>query len=358
MNVLMIGPDRGVHGGISAVVNNYYAAGLDKKIKLKYIGTMKEGSKAYKLLVCARAYMSFCASLSSYDIVHVHLASDNSFWRKSLFIKKAYKKHKKIIIHQHGGDFKNYYKNQISDKKRAKMNAVLGMADRMIVLTHSWKEYFADKYDADRIHVIPNGVIIPENAAECVNTGHDMNKLLYLGRICTDKGIGELIDAVLKLKDSHPDIKLYIGGIYELKSDSDIKIKERIEQNPDVIKYLGWVSGDEKDALLKECGITLLPSYFEGFGMLIIESMCFGCVTIASDVGGIPEIITDEKDGILVPPKDSAAIAQKTAGIMNDPDRVNLIKQNAYQKILSNYSMDTVITELVSVYSEVAGSAT
>ena len=54
IRVLMVGPDRGVHGGISAVVNNYYEAGLDRKVDLKYIGTMREGSKVKKLLINAR----------------------------------------------------------------------------------------------------------------------------------------------------------------------------------------------------------------------------------------------------------------------------------------------------------------
>ena len=63
IKVLMIGPDRSVHGGISAVVNNYYEAGLDNRVDLKYIGTMKEGSKAYKLLVAIKAYGAGYAGL-------------------------------------------------------------------------------------------------------------------------------------------------------------------------------------------------------------------------------------------------------------------------------------------------------
>ena len=79
----MIGPDRSVHGGISGLVNGYYDAGIDEKIELKYIGTMKEGTKLKKLMVAFMAYARFMLCVGKYDIVHVNVASDNSFWRKA-----------------------------------------------------------------------------------------------------------------------------------------------------------------------------------------------------------------------------------------------------------------------------------
>lgn len=65
IKVLMIGPDRSVHGGISGVVNNYYEAGLDQKIDLCYIGTMVEGTKLHKLLKAAGAYFKFLAVIKN-----------------------------------------------------------------------------------------------------------------------------------------------------------------------------------------------------------------------------------------------------------------------------------------------------
>ena len=117
VNVLMVGPDRGVHGGISAVVNELYAAGLDSKVNLKYIGTMREGSKLKKLFVAAFAYVRFLKQLSWCDVAHVHFSSDSSFLRKSVFIKTAHRRGKKILLHQHGGDFQTFYGKQLDDKE-------------------------------------------------------------------------------------------------------------------------------------------------------------------------------------------------------------------------------------------------
>ena len=94
MRVLMVGPDRNVHGGISGVVNNYYDAGLDKKIDLCYIGTMVEGSKIRKMIQAVMAYFRFLWKVPGYEIVHVNMASDTSYLRKSFFIKTAKLFHK------------------------------------------------------------------------------------------------------------------------------------------------------------------------------------------------------------------------------------------------------------------------
>ena len=87
--VLMVGPGRNVMGGISTVVNSYYELGLDKKIGLRYISSMEDGSKIKKLAIAFSSYIEFSRHIKECDIVHVHMAAQASFTRKSIFIKKA-----------------------------------------------------------------------------------------------------------------------------------------------------------------------------------------------------------------------------------------------------------------------------
>ena len=116
--VLMVGPGRDVMGGISTVVNSYYELGLNKEVELRYVSSMEDGSKLKKLLVAFNSYMEFSRHIKEYDIVHVHMAAQASFTRKSIFIKKAKKAGKKIIIHQHSADFDDFYFRQSDAKKR------------------------------------------------------------------------------------------------------------------------------------------------------------------------------------------------------------------------------------------------
>lgn len=359
IKVLMVGPDRGVHGGISAIVNELYAAGLDHEVELKYIGTMKEGSKLKKLLVAAFAYAHFCRKLKWCDVVHVHFSSDSSFMRKSLFIKRARKAGKKVVLHQHGGDFKTYYGQQLDKKGRDYVAGILAMGDVMLVLTEGWKEFFGQITDPDKIVVFPNGIRVSKYLNEQKNvtkkedinvSSKDFNEVLFLGRICKDKGIDELIEAMKEIHSSNSNAHLFVGGIYE-----DNSYRQKIEDNSDFITYLGWVTGEEKDKYLDQCGILVLPSYYEGFPVSIIEAMLRGNAVVASAVGGIPEIIDDGKDGILIPPKDSKALQKGIEKLMNDREYASSIGILGRKKVIEKYSVEENIKRLIQIYSKILG---
>ena len=142
--VLMVGPGRDVMGGISTVVNSYYELGLNKEVELRYVSSMEDGSKLKKLLVAFNSYMEFSRHIKEYDIVHVHMAAQASFTRKSIFIKKAKKAGKKIIIHQHSADFDDFYFRQSDAKKRKQIKKTFEMADIIIVLSEEWAKFFGE----------------------------------------------------------------------------------------------------------------------------------------------------------------------------------------------------------------------
>lgn len=350
IKVLMVGPDRSVHGGISAIVNSYFEAGLDKEVDLKYVGTMREGSKLAKLFVAMGAYLKFAFLVPNCDVVHVNAASDRSFMRKSFFIKCARRHGKKIILHQHGGDFKNYYENQISDKKRRYFREILDMADVMLVLTASWKEYFGGLTDSGKIIVFPNGVKtsgMADDNNDVAFEKKDLNKLLFLGRICADKGMDELIGAVSELHDINPLIRLYLGGIYE-----EERYKRIIEEKKDFIEYLGWISGEEKDRYLEECGVYVLPSYYEGLPVSVLEAMLHGCVVVSTKVGGVPEIIEDGKEGYLVEPRDEAVLKEALLKAVSDKAEAKRVAQNARKRVLEQFSIEKSVVSLVRIYRD------
>ena len=364
MNVIMIGPDRSVHGGISAVVNNYFEAGLDKKVNIRYIATMKEGGKAKKLFIALKAYAEFLCCLRSADIIHIHMASDSSFWRKSLFIRTAcrYRNRRsrtasgsnalpRIIIHQHGGDFVNYHDHTVSSDVRDKMDRILRMSDLMLTLTPSWKDYFSRIIPSDRILVLPNAV--PSVKDPCLSRpSGDYKNILYLGRICETKGISELLDCVTGLHANDPEIRLYLGGIYENRTPADRQIRSRIESNDSFIHYLGWLDSDKKNELWKKCGITVLPSHFEGFGLVLIEAMFHGSVAVGTRVGGIPEIITDKETGLLTDPCNSDSLYDALLSLIKDPHMAMEISRNAYKKATDNYSIESTLQNLIRIYEK------
>lgn len=341
MNVLMIGPDRSVHGGISAVVNGYYEAGLDKKVNLSYIGTMKEGSKVYKLIIAAKAYLKFVSLIKKADVVHVNVASDNSFWRKAVFIKKAKKSGKPIIIHQHGGEWNNFFAS-LDGQNKEKVRNVLKSADKFLVLSPYYKDFFENIIGVKDVIVFPDTIDIPEK----INKLHNGKRILFLGRLCKEKGIAELVEAVTELHDIYDDVELSLGGIWEDRS------LEKSIDSCEFIKYLGWMDSSEKFEELSKADIFVMPSYFEGQSLAILEAMSMNCSIVASNVGGIPMMIEDGITGILVEPKSAASLYEGIKKVIDDTSLADSIAENAYNKALNEFNILHTVDEIVKMYEE------
>lgn len=344
IKVLMIGPARSVNGGISGVVNNYYSAGLDKQIELTYIGTMEDGSKVHKLLVAAKALVKFVTEVSKCDIVHVNMASDVSIYRKMIFIQIASLCRKKIIIHQHGGHIEEFYYEKCNDSQRKRIQKVLNKAEKMLVIAPYLKDIFADIIEKEKILVFPDAIkIVPEYEKD-----YSGQKILFLGRLCREKGIGELIDAVSELRKSYPELQLYLGGSW-VEED----LKEKADKHGDWICQLGWIDKEKKEKYLKECNIFALPSYFEGQSVALLEGMVYGCACVASNVGGIPQMLLHEETGLLVPVKDVWGIQNAIGKLLADANLQKTYGVAAREKIRKEFNLDTNVKELVQIYQSI-----
>lgn len=349
IKVLMIGPGRNVMGGISTVVNSYYNLGLDKRIKLRYIATMKDGSKIKKLSVAIKAYIQFKKCLKDFDIVHIHMAAQASFYRKSIFVQLAKKNGKKIIIHQHSADFDDFYLKQSNSVNQQKIKNIFSLADKVIVLSEEWAKFYADHIcDVNKIIIIHNGVIMPIYK----KTDYTDHNVLFLGRLGERKGSYDLINAIPNVLKRVPDAQFFLGG------DGEIEETQRIINNNGLsehVKILGWVRDSEKENYFKICSVFVLPSYHEGMPMSVLESMSYGLATISTNVGGIPQIIDNGIDGFRI---DAGNIEELTASIvrlLTDVELKEAIGYNASNKIRNCFNANVLVNKLVRIYSEISG---
>lgn len=345
IKVLMLGPARSVNGGISAVVNNFYEAGLDREVDLTYLGTMEDGSRAHKLWVALRAVILFILIAWKYDIVHINMASDVSIYRKMVFIRIAALYRKKILIHQHGGNIREFYYEQCSDRQRKHISRALNRAEYFLVVAPYLKDIFSHIVDPDKILVLSNSVPMP---AEIPRT-FEKHRLLFLGRLCKEKGIGELLDAAAALRPDYPDLKLLLGGCWV-----DRELEEKAEKLGTLIDSPGWIGPAQKEQALADCDIFVLPSYFEGLPVALLEGMSHGCACVATEVGGIPQIIADGKEGLLVPPKDAAALEKALRRLLERPSLQKDLGSAARERINKDYNLEKNMETLLSVYRKMA----
>lgn len=346
MKVLMIGPARSVNGGISAVVNNFYCAGLDKKVELEYIGTMEDGSKWHKLSVAIRALVKFITKVSNYELVHVHMASDVSIYRKIPFICLTKIFGKKLVIHQHGGNIRQFYYSECGIKKQQFIKKMLRNADTFLVVAPYLKEIFKDIVDEKKIIVLPNAIEIPKE----ISLDYSGQNLLFLGRLCKEKGLYELLDAVKELKVEFPDLHLYLGGVWV-----EEELEKKAEACGDFVHYLGWINIQKKDAYLRKCNIFVLPTYFEGLPMSLLEGMAYGCACVATEVGGIPHVMTNRKDGVIIQAKNVQALKNALRELLQNQELQQKLGTNARRNVQENFEIGKSINKLIQIYKHVCG---
>jgi glycosyltransferase involved in cell wall biosynthesis len=302
LRVLMLGPGLDVQGGVSAVERMLLAA-LPADIAATHIATMVEGSKAQKLGVFLKAL--FRASRERPDIVHIHFASRASSIRKMSLARLARARGCKVILHAHGGGYPDYWKTLSALARRATAR-VLREADALIVLGERWRDFFVSVGVApERIAILPNPVALPARVPQ--RTPRERTLFAYLGLIAHHKGSFDLVDAVARLAPTtRARMRVVIAG-----NGAGAELARRVAAHgiQSCIELRDWLNPAQRDALLNDAEVFVLPSDHEGLPMSLLEAMAWGLAPLCTPVGAIPELVRHEANGLLTPPHDIDALA-------------------------------------------------
>ncbi|MCI8946340.1 MAG: glycosyltransferase family 4 protein [Lachnospiraceae bacterium] len=344
MRVLMIGAGRDVRGGVSSVVNGYYDAGLDKRCELTYLPTMEDGSKWKKLLVAAKARLRFEWLIRKHDILHVHMSADNSFYRKAMFIRRAHQKKKKIIIHMHGSTFDQFYLERCDERQKSGVWHIFAMADCVLALSEAW-QYFLAKHvcSHDKIQVLYNAVKLPDPYEK----NYTCRNILFLGKLGQRKGTYDLIEILPDICRKYPDVHIYFCG------DGEQEQAKALCREKGILEYVtfsGWVRGSEKEKLLRECSIYALPTYHEGMPMSVLEAMSYGLAVVSTYVGGIPHIIHDGENGLLLEAGDREQLKEKLYQVLANETIRETLGTGAVKTIAEQFDVRKNIDKLMNIY--------
>jgi glycosyltransferase involved in cell wall biosynthesis len=345
-NVLYIGPDHRNHrGGIGAVLDVY-----SKNISpFKFIPTYVTRSFIRQLATYVLAIFKLvwvCITDRQVKILHIHHASRGSFMRKSIMVLIGMMFGKKIILHIHGGGFHNYYKR--SRLMKPFIRWTLEHADAVVCLSEMWKNYYSSTFKLKRLAII-NNVIEKAN----ITGEHHQNgslRMLFLGHVTEKKGVFDLLQVLADNRNDYKNrVKVTIGGIGEVE-----RLEKTISDNQfnGDVHFAGWVNGGKKAELLNSCDVYVLPSYFEGLPISILEAMSYGKPVISTNVGGIPEIVKPGFNGWLFQPGDHAALDSIIKEAM---DNKELLKQygNNSLSISKKYTPESVFQSLNDLYHQV-----
>lgn len=352
--VLMVGNYYKNHhpGGISAVVA-YWSRYIER---LQYYPTFKEGGIIGKLWWFGSSYVRVCIRMlldPKIEIVHSHTAADTDFKRQTMMVNLAKRFRKKVVLHSHASRFKDFYV-EASSKKKMQILSTLRKADVLVVLSESWRKWFAGiGVDPAKITILHNITDFPTiaetaNASKNIDVQKRSVHFLFMGEIGKRKGVFDIIRGLSKHHNEVAgQIQFRIGGN---KMEDELR-KAIVEGNlSDCVKFEGWVSGEKKIELLNWADVFILPSYNEGLPISILEAMSYKMPIISTPVGGIPEVV-DETNGIIVSPGDDEEIFSAMMHYVNN--KIDIAVQGEESECKAKtYLPDYVLLHLKQIYEE------
>lgn len=211
-----------------------------------------------------------------------------------------------------------------------------------------------------KIRIIPMGIDLykfsPFRKIKLEEECKREKRILYVGRLVDIKGVKYLIAAMPEILRHHPDAILRIIGS---GPDHDSLVMRAIELGlEENIQFLGTVNHIELSSYYQWADMFVLPSIniggiTEAFGVVLLEAMASGCPVIASNVGGIPDIITNGENGFLVPERDPASLAEKIVTLLSDTALAEQFRQAGYDTVQKRFSWDVVSHMFSEVYEEI-----
>lgn len=213
------------------------------------------------------------------------------------------------------------------------------VADKIFVIKNGIKEPSFLLRNEARLHLFAKANIhVPENAF-IVGTIAELHK---------SKGLTYAIEAFTKLMPENPNLYYFILGGGEEKERLETLVGLHNLQGR--VFLLGFV--DDASRYLKAFDIFLLPSMTEGLALVLLEAGLAGLPVVASRIGGIPEVIEDKNTGLLVPTRDSDAIALANQNLMTDRSLAKRFGEALRERVLAKFPLSRVLKDTISLYTK------
>lgn len=236
-------------------------------------------------------------------------------------------------------------------------------ANKIIVASHSMKGEVCGHFHvpAEKVEIIPNGIDVTKfdmsTDRQAVRRRYDVQSheklVLCVGRLVPQKGIEYLIRAIPAIADRYPQAKFIFVGEGWMRDY--LESVSRSTGHHWKIKFTGFIPDQELTALMTSADVLVIPSVYEPFGIVALEGMAAGVPVVASQVGGLAEVIEHDRTGVFVYPRNPDSIAWGVGHVLSNPDHANWITKNASEKVQKTYSWEAIADRTVDIYKEALG---
>lgn len=289
-------------------------------------------------------------------IAHVCTAVGASFLKNSLCVLCARAAGCRVVLHPHCS-FERLYAG--SRLWRWYCDRIFRLSAAVIVLSEEWSG-LAARLPGARIHRLPNAIDTEPYRRIAARRSRQAGapvRILYLGHLAGVKGTDDLLEAFARLAPGGAPVGLDLVGDVQAAED---EARLRAAAGRDLgagktVRLVPPVSGEAKLACFEQADIFVFPSHFEGMPMAVLEAMAAGLPVVATAIGGIPELVADGANGILVPPRDPAALAGALATLVLDKDLRARMGEHGLERS-KRHDIRPYVEELAALYEAVLGA--
>src|SRR3954471_7626618 len=209
---------------------------------------------------------------------------------------------------------------------------------------------------AEHIRLVFNGTDLrrfsPEDHGSHGDSRFGSNMIFACRQLFPRKGIRFLLEAAAALKPQFPDLKIVLAGD-GFERPELVRLASELGISSDVT-FLGWVPNADLPQYYRAAAVSVIPSLEEGFGIPAAEAMGCEVAVVASDAGGLPEVVENGVTGLVVPRGDANALAQAIGSLLVDPQRRRRMGQAGRARALRLFDWDRSAEQFEEIYREVA----
>ncbi len=203
-----------------------------------------------------------------------------------------------------------------------------------------------------KVEIIHNGVPLPVEFVHDLTltrkafTPYGEKMIFYVGRLVFEKGVQSLIDAMPAIINQIPNAKLIIAGTGSMESE----LKSRASYLGNHVKFLGYIDDQKKNELFQIADVCVIPSFYEPFGIVALETMRYRRPLVISDTGGMKELIEHGIEGYKALPGNPESLTYHIVDLINDQQKGQKMAERAYQKLERHYGWAKIATHLTEEY--------
>jgi glycosyltransferase involved in cell wall biosynthesis len=347
---LWVSTSTETRGGVATYVRAMRRTPLWDLWDIRHVATHRNGSVASRVIAFITGTGSFIRELvlRRPALVHLHTSFNGSFARKSILAWISRSAGVPVVMHVHSGGFREFY-SRSPRLLQHYIRVTLEGADAVIALGEKWAGALRQIAPGARIAVVSNAVEL-RTPVDQPGPGEPVH-VLFLGDIEDHKGAFLLLEAWSQLADrSFPggaDLVMAGGGAVA-------RARNRAEELgiTDQVQVMGWVAPAQVEALLSGSHVLVLPSTFEGQPMAVLEAMAHGLCVVATDVGGVPDLVAD--CGVLLPVGDLASLIDTLRQVISDAEQRAKLGSRGFRRVQERFDVNFTWRALDTLYEELA----